>query len=100
DGTISGVAAQDLDGDRLLDLAIASTSDGDGSVEILSGCGGGGWTTTDVLETSFPIAGVAAGDDEGDSRADITVLDGDRGWLRRRTQSEAGWVESARRALL
>ena len=95
DRTIAGVAAQDLDGDRLIDLAIASTSDADGSVEILTGDGAWNWTTTDVLETSFPIAGVAAGDDEGDGRADLTVLDADRGWLRRRTQSDEGWVEGA-----
>ena len=95
DRTIAGVAAQDLDGDRLIDLAIASSSGGDGSVEILTGDGAWHWTTTDVLDTPFPIAGVAAGDDEGDGRADITVIDADRGWLRRRTQSEDGWVEAA-----
>jgi hypothetical protein len=93
--TITGVAAQDLDGDRLTDLAIASADDDDGSVEILTGDGAWGWSTTDILETSFPIAGIAAGDDDGDGRADVTVLDGDRGWLRRRTQSDDGWVEGA-----
>jgi hypothetical protein len=95
DRTIAAVAAQDLDGDRLIDLAIASSSDSDGSVEILTGDGAWHWTTTDVLDTSFPIAGVAAGDDEGDGRADLTVIDADRGWLRRRTQSDDGWVEGA-----
>jgi hypothetical protein len=95
DWTIVGVAAQDLDGDRLVDLAIASTGDGAGSVEILTGNGAGEWRTTDVLDTSFAVSGVAAADDDRDGRAELTVLDGERGWLQRWTQSETVWVEGA-----
>ena len=86
DRAITGVAAQDLDSDRLLDLAIATASSDDGTVEILTGDGAWAWRTTDVLGTSVPPAGIAA-DDGGDGRADVTVLDGDRGWLRRWIQS-------------
>jgi hypothetical protein len=94
DRAITGVAAADLDSDRLVDLAVATAGDGDGTVEILTGDGAWTWRTTDVLEMSFPTAGIAA-DDGGDGRADVTVLDGERGWLRRWTQSEEGWLEGA-----
>ncbi len=93
--TIGGVAAEDVDGDRYLDLAIATAGDGDGSVEILTGNGAWEWRTTDVLDTSFPVAGIAAADDNDDGRADVTVLDAERGWLHRWTQSDAGWLEGA-----
>jgi hypothetical protein len=97
---ITGVAAQDLDGDRLVDLAVATAGDGDGTVEIVSGDGAWAWRTTDVLDTSFPVAGVTAGDDDRDGRAEVTVLDADRGWLQRWTQSDAGWLEGAPAELL
>jgi hypothetical protein len=95
DHRITGVAAQDLDGDRYLDLAIAISDDDKGSIEIVTGDGAWAWHTTDVLDTSFPVAGVAADDGDRDGRADLTVLDGDRGSLHRWTQSESGWLEGA-----
>lgn len=94
-GTVAGIAVSDLNGDRLADLAIASTGEIAGGVEVLDGDGAWGFTTSSVLEVDFPLWGVAASDEGDDGRADISVLSEITGSIRRYSLSEQGWVGGA-----
>ena len=91
-GDVVGAAAADLDGDRLTDIAVGITNDITSNVQILTGDGAWTFEPTAVLELNYAIESIAATDDGRDGRADVIVLSGLTGWLRRYTWSEDGWV--------
>ncbi len=91
-GDVVGVGVDDLDGDRLPDVAIGMSSSESGSVQILTGDGAWGFEPTDSLDLNFEIMGLAAADEGDDGTAEVTVLATSTGYLRRYTQSEDGWI--------
>lgn len=91
-GEVVGMAAADLNGDRLPDVAIATSSDANAAVQVLTGDGAYHFEPTDTLSLNFTIQGVAASDEGRDGTAEITVLMSSSAHLRRYTQSDDGWI--------
>lgn len=91
-GDVVGVAVDDLDGDRLPDVAIGMSTENGGSVQILTGDGAWAFEPTDTLELNFEILAITAADEGNDGTAEVTVLQSSTGYLRRYTQSEEGWI--------
>lgn len=91
-GDVVGVGVDDVDGDRLPDVAIGMSTDEDAKVQILTGDGAWGFEPTDALDLNFEIMGLALADEGDDGTAEVTVLATSTGYLRRYTQSEEGWI--------
>lgn len=91
-GEVVGVGVDDLDGDRLPDIAIGMSTDESGNVQILSGDGAWNFEPSDALDLNFEIMGLAVADEGDDGTAEVTVLATSTGYLRRYTQSEEGWI--------
>lgn len=92
---VVGVAARDLDGDRLTDIAVGASGDLQATVEVLLGDGSWGFTSEAPLELNHEIFSLSASDDASDGRPDIAVIDAANGFIRRYTLSPEGWAGAA-----
>lgn len=93
EGTVAGVAAADLDGNRTTDLAVALTGNGDGVVQLLSGTGDWDFEVFGrPLNLTHGIFGIAAADEGNDGRPVVTITAEDHNEMRRYTLTEDGWV--------
>jgi len=91
-GQVVSVAATDLDGDLIADIAIGLSIDKTGAVIILHG--NGNWTFTErpPLELDYPLESVVAADENQDGSPDITLIDGETGYIRRYSYGDDGWI--------
>jgi len=89
---ISGVAAEDVNSDRLTDLVIASTTEDGAVVEVLLGDGAWGFDALPPLELGYPVDSLTASDDDRDGSPDITLLNAATGTLRRYSNNGEKWI--------
>jgi hypothetical protein len=89
---ISGVAAEDVNSDRLADLVISSSTDEGAVIEVLLGDGAWGFDALPPLELGYPVDSLTASDDDRDGSPDITLLNAATGTLRRYTFDGDNWI--------
>jgi hypothetical protein len=89
---ISGVAAEDVNSDRLTDLVVASTTEDGAVVEVLLGDGAWGFDPLPPLELGYPVDSLTASDDDRDGSPDITLLNAATGTLRRYSYDGEKWI--------
>jgi hypothetical protein len=94
-GAIVGVRAADLTGDRLADLAIATSTAERGGVEILEGDGAWGFARWSTLDVGTEIRSMTAADEDGDGEPEVSILSAGSGWIERFTREGGAWVGAA-----
>ncbi|MFT3693573.1 MAG: VCBS repeat-containing protein [Kofleriaceae bacterium] len=67
----SSVIAVDYDGNHTLDLLVGFCSGAGGGIQIFSGNGAGGFTSSGQLDAQRCVISVAAGDVDGDGKPDV-----------------------------
>ncbi len=90
--TVSGAGADDLDGDGIIDLAIAWSDDEDPRLEVWRGLGSGAFELWESRQMEFKPQSMAIGDSLGMGLPQITVINETHQWTRY-VWSDSGFME-------
>ncbi|HCH65805.1 MAG: hypothetical protein CL927_17700 [Deltaproteobacteria bacterium] len=92
EGDIVGVSLADADSDRITDVSIGSSGGGSGVVTVYHHDGGWSFDPYEKLVVNSELYSIAAGDETGDGRPDVSIFATVTGTIRRYSLAEEGWV--------
>ncbi len=92
EGEVIGASISDANGDRLTDLSIGTSGNGNGVVTVLLHDGAWRFDPLPELNVNTEMYSLTVGDEAGDGSPDVSIFATVTGTIRRYTLAEEGWV--------